>query len=334
MITNAVILNNYPQFFPSKKNIDFVQINLNNCFQDNIFIRLVYLSVDPYMRNRLRPEGTNYIKPLEVGKPIISMGIGEVVTSESNQYKRGDLVIGMLPWQEYSVINANTVKHIRKTNMPVSTQLGILGYPGLTAYVGICKIAKPVFGQTILISGAAGAVGSLAGQLAKLNGCNVIGSTSSQEKVNYLINDCHYSAAFNYQQYQENYVSALKKYCPEGIDINFENVGGKLLEAAIECINPNSTIVLCGAISQYNTANPRLGPNNFNKLNSKNAKLVGYIVTDYDHLFEEFQQYIIKLYYEGKITYRETIIEGLNNAWSAFIDLFQSKNIGKMLVAV
>src|SRR5262249_5764403 len=159
-----------------------------------------------------------------------------------------------------------TVKHIRKTSMPISTQLGILGYPGLTAYVGICKIAKLVAGQTIFISGAAGAVGSLAGQLAKLFGCHVIGSTSSQEKVNFLINDCHYNAAFNYQQYQENYISVLKKYCPQGIDINFENVGGKLLEAVIECLNPNSTIVLCGAISQYNTPNPRIGPSNFNKL--------------------------------------------------------------------
>jgi len=216
----------------------------------------------------------------------------------------------------------------------MTAQLGILGYPGLTAYIGICKIAQPASGQTIFISGAAGAVGSLAGQFAKIHGCYVVGSTSTKEKIDYLINNCHYDAVFNYQQYRENYISAIKKYCHHGIDINFENVGGKLLEAVIECLNPHSTIVLCGAISQYNTQNPRLGPSNFHMLNSKNAKLVGYIVTDYDHMFDEFQQYIIKQYQEGKITYYETIIEGLQNAWSAFIGLFEGKNIGKMLVAI
>jgi hypothetical protein len=286
------------------------------------------------MRNRLRPEGTHYIKPLEIGKPIISMGLGEVIISESNKFKRGDRVIGMLPWQEYSIINANTVKHIRQTTMPVTTQLGILGYPGLTAYVGICKIAKPVPGQTIFISSAAGAIGSLAGQLAKLHGCYVVGSTSSQEKINYLMNHYHYDAAFNYQKYQEDYITAIKKYCQYGIDIDFENVGGKLLEAVIECLNPNSTILLCGAISQYNSKTPRQGPNNFQKLHAKNAKLIGYIVTDYNDLFDEFQEYIIKHYQEGKLSYHETIVEGLKNAWPAFIGLFEGKNIGKMLVAI
>jgi NADPH-dependent curcumin reductase CurA len=286
------------------------------------------------MRNRLRPEGTHYISSLEIGKSIISMGIAEVIESKSKYFTPGDIVIGMLPWQEFSVVHENTVKHIQRNNLPITTQLGILGYPGFTAYVGILKIAKPIARQTIFISGAAGAVGSLAGQLAKIQGSYVVGCTSSKEKVDYLISHYHYDAAFNYREYQSNYIPALKHYCDRGIDINFENVGGQLLEAVIECLNPNSTIVLCGAISQYNTQNPRRGPSNFNKLNSKNAKLVGYIVTDYDHLFAEFQQYIINQYQAGKITYHETIIEGLDNAWSAFIDLFNSENIGKMLVAV
>ena len=334
MKTTAVILNSYPLSFPSEKDVRFVQIKLDSCSADSILIRLLFLSVDPYMRNRLRPEGTNYISKLELGKPIISMGIGEVISSKSNNFKMGDIIIGMLPWQEFSVVRADAVKHIKQTNMPITTQLGILGYPGLTAYIGICKIAKPIAGQTIFVSGAAGAVGSLAGQLAKIHGCYVVGSSSSKEKVDYLINHCHYDAVFNYKEYQNNYISALNKYCHRGIDIDFENVGGKLLEAVIECLNPNSTIVLCGAISQYNSQNPRRGPSNFHKLNHKNAKLVGYIVTDYDHIFDEFQQFMIKQYQEGKITYNETIIEGLKNAWSAFIGLFEGKNVGKMLVAV
>ncbi len=334
MKTKAIILNNYPKFTPSSKDVDCISIQLDNFPSETVLIRLLFLSVDPYMRNRLRPEGTHYIKPLEIGKPIISMGIGEVIESKTVKFKSGDLVIGMFPWQEFAVINANAAKPIRQTTLPITTQLGILGYPGLTAYIGINKIAKPLPGQTIFISSAAGAVGSLAGQLAKIHGCHVVGSTSSQEKINYLIDYYHYDTAFNYQQYREDYASAIKKYCPHGIDINFENVGGKLLEAVIECLNLQSTIVLCGAISQYNSQNPRQGPNNFHKLNSKNAKLIGYIVTDYDHLFDEFQQYIIDQYLKGKINYHETIINGLGNAWSAFIGLFDSKNIGKMLVKI
>ena len=334
MKSNAIILNKYPQSLPHESDVDFVQIKIGSYYPDSILIRLLFLSVDPYMRNRLRPEGTKYIKPLEIGLPIVSMGIGEIIESESDKFKRGDIVVGMLPWQEYAILNPNTVKHIRQNNMPVTTQLGILGYPGLTAYVGICKIAKPVSDQTIFISAAAGAVGSLAGQLAKIQGCYVVGSTSSTKKIDYLINNCHYDAVFNYHQYQNDYISALNKYCSRGIDIDFENVGGMLMEAAIECLNQNSTIVLCGAISQYNEQDPRQGPKNFYKLNAKNAKLVGYIVTDYDHLFDEFQQFVIKNYKEGKITYHETIIKGLKNSWPAFIGLFEGKNIGKMIVDI
>jgi len=334
MKTNAIILNNYPQSLPRESDATFIQIKISACKSDNILVRLLFLSVDPYIRNRLRAEGTKYINPLKIGMPIVSMGIGEIIESGSDKFKPGDIVVGMLPWQEYSILNPNTVKHVRQTNMPVTTQLGILGYPGLTAYVGICKIAKPVSGQTIFISAAAGAVGSLAGQLAKIQGCYVVGSTGSTEKVDYLINHCHFDAAFNYHQYQNDYKSALNKYCPRGIDITFESVGGKLLESAIECLNQNSTIVLCGAISQYNAQEPRQGPKNFNKLNAKNAKLVGYIVTDYDHLFDEFQQFVIKNYQEGRIRYHETIFNGLENAWPAFIGLFEGKNIGKMLVDI
>src|SRR5579872_5526445 len=164
MKTSAIILNSYPQLIPSNKNVDFVRIKLDSCSFDDILVRIRFLSVDPYMRNRLRAEGTNYIAQLEIGKPIVSMGIGEVIESKTTQFKPGDIVIGMFPWQEFAVMNAKLVKSIQKNDMPITAQLGILGYPGLTAYIGVCKIAKPVHGQTFFISAAAGAVGSLAGQ--------------------------------------------------------------------------------------------------------------------------------------------------------------------------
>lgn len=334
MKTSAIILQNYPEDYPSRQNAKLINLQLNPCSTGNILIRSLYLSVDPYMRNRLRPTGTNYLEPLCLGKPIVSMGIGEVIESKTSNFNTGDLVIGMIPWQEFAVIDANGMKHIRQTCLPITTQLGILGYPGLTAYVGICHIAKPKPGQTIFISSAAGAVGSLAGQLAKLSDCYVVGCASSDEKVDHLVTELGYDTAFNYLQHQKNLKSTLQHYCPQGIDIDFENVGGNILEAVIECLNPHSTIVLCGAISQYNSQFPRRGPKNFHKLTQKEAKLVGYIVTDFEHIFDEFQQNIIQFYQKGKISYHETIVNGFENAWDAFIGLFEGKNIGKMLVAI
>lgn len=334
MMSRSIILQNYPKSFPTHSNVKLVNRHVELESKNRILIRSLYLSVDPYMRNRLRSSGTKYIDALQIGEPIVSMGIGEVLDSQAAHFKPGDKIIGMIPWQEFSTIDASTVKPIRSCNLPLTAQLSILGYPGLTAYVGIHHIAKPQPGQTIFISSAAGAVGSIAGQLAKLNGCYVVGCASSDEKIKYLIDDLKYDAAFNYLEHQDDYVSAIKKFCPHGIDINFENVGGAILEAAIDCLNPRGIIVLCGAISQYNSLNPRQGPKNFNLLISKRAKLEGFIVTNYDYLFDEFQNYMIQLCEERKITYRETVVKGLENSWKAFISLFEGKNIGKMIVSI
>lgn len=333
-MTRAIILNNYPIGSPKPENITIINIQLPDCNENQIRVRTLFFSVDPYMRNRLRPEGTLYINAFGLGDVLVSMGIAEVMQSELGEFKVGDLVIGMLPWQEFAIIEASKVKPILKSIMPITTYLGIMGYPGLTAYVGIHYFAKPTPGQKIFISGAAGAVGSLAAQMAKLLGCNVVGSTSNKEKIDYLLDDLKINAAFNYKKYQNNYKVAFEKYCPEGIDTYFENVGGEMLEAVIEYIKPNSTIVLCGAISQYNNSNPKKGPVNFNQLVQKKLKLVGYIVTDYDCLWNEFQHYISSNYQNGMISYRETIIDGFENLWPAFISLFESKNIGKMLVSL
>ena len=332
--TRAVVLNHYPIGSPKPDNVTLINLQLPDCNENQICVRALFFSVDPYMRNRLRPEGTQYIPAFGLGQVLESMGIAEVIQSESCQFKVGDLVIGMLPWQEFSIVDVSKVKPVQKTIMPLTTHLGIMGYPGLTAYVGIHYFAKPTYGQKMFISGAAGAVGSIAAQMAKLLGCNVIGSTSNQEKIDYLLNDLKIHGAFNYTKYQNNYKSALENNCPEGIDIYFENVGGEMLEAVIDYIKPNSTIVICGAIAQYNDPNPKRGPVNFNTLIQKKLKFLGYIVTDYDHLWNEFQHYVSHHYQKGMISYRETIIEGFENLWPAFINLFESKNIGKMLVSL
>ncbi len=334
MKTTAIILDKYPDHHPRDNDVKIMQLKLSTCVVGEVLVRLLFLSVDPYIRNRLRPNGTRYIAAIKLGEPIVSMGIGEVIDSQAENFKPGDIVIGMLPWQKYCVINAGCIKHVRQTNLTITTQLGVLGYPGFTAYIGICHLAKPMAGQTVFISSAAGAVGSLAGQLAKLHGCYTVGCASTDEKINYLINELHYDSAFNYHKYKNNYVAALREHCPLGIDVNFENVGGALLEAAIECLNKNSKIILCGLISQYNSKNYQKGPDNFYKLNSKHAELIGYIVTDYEYLFDEFYQNIIKYISEGKIIYNEIIVDGLENAWLEFSNLFKSNNIGKVLVAI
>ena len=284
------------------------------------------------MRNRLAPGRTKYIDSFKLNQPLESMGIAEVIESDIQGYKVGDLVTGMLPWQELSLMHPEQLTHLDDHGMPISASLGVLGYPGLTAYVGI-QLAELKPGQTVYVSSAAGAVGSLAGQLAKLQGCYVVGSAGSDAKVTYLRDELKFDAAFNYKNYKD-YGVALKQYCPKGIDVNFENVGGRMLEAAIDHLNEFGRVILCGAISQYNLRKALVGPKNFNLISKKSARFIPYIVTDYAHLLPEFKQKIALLCQKKQLSYSETLIEGIESAWPAFISLFSGKNTGKMLVTV
>lgn len=299
-----------------------------------LFVRIRYLSIDPYIRNRLTPGRTRYISSLCVGNSLISMGIAEVLESFCNTFSRGDLIIGMLPWQEFDLVNASDYRHIPvEYSIPTAYYLGLLGYPGLTAYVGI-KLANLNKNQTVYVSSAAGAVGHIAGQLAKLYGCYLIGSAGTDEKVCHLKEHYQLDQAFNYKKYNFDYNTALKKYCPNGIDVNFENVGGHMLEAVINHLNDYGKVIFCGAISQYNIHDVFKGPANFSTVMKKNIEFIPYIVTDYEYLYDNFLKEVTMYFLNKKLVYQETIVNGLENAWQALIDLFQGKYYGKVIISV
>ncbi len=336
VITKKIILSKYPDAIPRKSHIKILEEKISLNKENDVLIRVIYFSVDPYMRNRMRPSNQPYIDSFQLNQAIVSMGIGEVVASNSPQFSRGDICLGMLPWQHYCTADSSTIEKIDNTKyqFKLSTYLGVLGMPGLTAYVGVNKIAKPKLNDVFFISAAAGSVGSLAGQLAKQAGCYVVGLTSTSEKMDYLINDLNFDKAISYKQASAQLNKEIKQVCPNGIDINFENAGGLIFETVINHMKPRSLIVLCGLISQYNSKNPRKGPSNFNTLLSNKIKIQDFIVTNHQSDMIKFREEISPLLQNGSIKHHETIVEGLENAWDAFTGLFYSRNMGKMLVRV
>ncbi|KAK9074736.1 hypothetical protein SSX86_003054 [Deinandra increscens subsp. villosa] len=299
-----------------------------------VLTKNLYLSCDPYMRNRMNKsmEGS-YIDSFTPGSPVIGYGVSRVLDSSHPDFKKGDLIWGLINWEEYSLIkDTSSLIKIQHTDVPLSYYTGILGMPGMTAYVGFHKICSPKKGDTIFVSAASGAVGQLVGQFAKLYGCYVVGSAGSQEKVDLLKNKFGFDEAFNYKE-EQDLDSALKRYVPNGIDIYFENVGGKMLEEVLRNMRLNGRVAVCGMISQYNLDQPE-GIRNLFLLVMKRIRMEGFIVFDSYHLYPKFLEMILPLIHEGKITYVEDTVEGLEHGPAALVGLFSGKNVGKQLVVV
>lgn len=300
--------------------------------EGQLLVRTLVLSVDPYMRGRMST-AKSYIPPFTLGKPIESGGIGEVLRSESPHYAVGDVVVGMMPWQERGIAAANSVRKVTP-GASLTAQLGVLGMPGLTAYVGLLDIGKPKAGETVFVSGAAGAVGSVVGQLAKIHGCRAVGSAGTDDKVRYLVEELGFDAAFNYKTTPDQR-KKLREVCPSGIDVYFDNVGGDTLEAVIWNLNDHARVPLCGMISMYNESELPPGPRNLMELVRKRVRMEGFIVTDHAHRNKDFTRDVMGWLSEGKLKYAETIVEGgLSEAPRAFIGLLKGQNTGKMLVRV
>ena len=259
--------------------------------------------------------------------------MGQIVKSNSDRFQVGDYVLGMLGWREFYVSPAKGMTKIDPTIAPIQSFLGTVGMPGRTAYVGLLDIGQPKEGETVFVSAAAGAVGSIACQISKIKGCHVVGSTGSDQKVNWLLEKARVDVAFNYKQ-ANNLEDELRQHCPDGIDIYFENVGGEHLEAAISLMNVFGRIILCGMISQYNETAPQPGPKNLISAIGKRLKLQGFIVSDHTDRVSDFYGDMRQWINEGMIKWEETIIEGLENAPQAFIGLFKGENMGKMTVKI
>ncbi|HCE44907.1 MAG TPA: NADP-dependent oxidoreductase [Lentisphaeria bacterium] len=328
IMSREIRLASRPAGFPTASNFTMASIRLEPLRDKEVLVRNLFMSVDPYMRGRMN-DGKSYIPPFEIGKALEGGAVGEVVESRASEYKVGDAVVSNFGWREYFTAPADVLHPVSRDVHPLSVYLGALGMPGMTAWVGL-NLVEVKAGDVIFISGAAGAVGSVAGQLAKLHGCYVIGSAGSIGKVKFLLEECGFDAAFNYKD--GPVLEQLNKASSDGIDVYFDNVGGETLEAALSALRVHGRIICCGAISCYNDEKPRPGPSNLFNMITKRLTMKGLMVLDWLELQEEFEKEVGDYFRSGKLKSRETVVEGIDNAADAFLGLFQGKNVGKMVV--
>ena len=297
-----------------------------------VLVRNIYMSVDPYMRGRMI-DRESYIPPFQLNQPLEGGCVGRVVQSNNQNFAPGDFVLGMSGWREYFVSDGRGLLKVDSKIAPLQSFLGTIGMPGFTAYYGLLEIGKPEKGQTVFVSAAAGAVGAIVCQIAKIKGCYVVASAGSDDKVAWLQQEAGVDAAFNYKKV-DNIVDEVGNLCPRGIDVYFENVGGIHLEAALEHMNKFGRIVMCGMISMYNATDPVPGPPNLLYVVGKQLTMQGFIISEHYDRLTQFYGDMGKWIAEGRIKWKETIVEGLQNAPAALIGLFKGDNFGKMIVKV
>ena len=321
-----------PTGWPTLENFTVAEVEVPRPGPGQLLVRNTAISVDPYMRGRMN-DAKSYIAPFEVGKVLDGGAVGEVLESTVDDFRPGDHVLHFLGWRTHAVLDARSASKVDPSAAPLTAYLGVLGATGLTAYAGLLRIAEFRPGDTVFVSGAAGAVGSVAGQLAKLRGAKrVIGSAGSAEKVGYLTRDLGFDAAFNYKD--APVADQLAAAAPDGIDVYFDNVGGDHLEAAIASANLHARFAICGMISGYNATEPPVAPRNLMQVVAKRLTLRGFLLFDQSDLRQQFLTEVAPLVKDGKIRYSETVVEGIHQAPQAFLDLLKGANTGKMLVRV
>jgi NADPH-dependent curcumin reductase CurA len=329
-ITRQFKLAAVPVGMPKESDFSLVEAPMPVPGDGQVLVKTAYLSVDPYMRGRITGV-KSYADPVMVGDVMVGGAVGRVVESKSPDLSVGDYVSGYWGWQEHAAVDARTVRKLDPKVAPVSASLGVLGMPGMTAYFGFLDICNPKPGETVVVSGAAGAVGSLVGQIAKIKGCRVIGIAGTDDKVEWLTKELGFDGAFNYKT-TDNYVASLKELCPHGIDCYFDNVGGAITDAVFSLMNVFGRVSVCGLISQYNLEKPEPGPRLLGFILVKQLKVEGFIISRFQSRWAEGIAQMAMWLREGKLKYREEIVEGCENAARAFIGLLQGDNTGKMLV--
>ena len=298
--------------------------------EGEVLVRNIFMSVDPYMRGRMN-DVKSYIPPFQIGEVLQAGVVGQVVESHFAEISEGDYVMGMLGWENYSVSDGRLLRRIPAGPAPLSYHLGILGMPGMTAYVGLMKLAEAREGDTVFVTAASGAVGSVVGQLARIHGCRVAGSAGSDDKVALLQEELGYDAGFNYKS-STSLPDSVRDACPDGVDVLFENVGGDIFEAVLWNMRDFGRIALCGMIADYNLEDPQPGPRGMMLIIGRRLTIRGFIVTDHPKWCEEYVVKATGWLQEGKLKYRESIAEGVRSAPQAFIDLLKGRNVGKQIV--
>ena len=331
-MNKTIILKSRPKGTPQLSDFKTIDEKMPIVKQGEVLLKTLFVSVDPYLRGRMS-DAESYVPPFELNKPISSGMVAEVIASKNDNFKVGDLVSDRLEWKEYQTSTGKSLQKLDPSIQPLSVYLGVIGMTGMTAYTGLTQIGKPKAGETIVVSGAAGAVGSVVGQIAKIMGLHVIGIAGSDEKVEMLKSKFGFDKAINYNT-TKDMSKAIAEAAPKGVDIYYDNVGGPISDAVHRNINQFARVIVCGAISLYNATELPMGPRVEGLLIKKSALMQGFIVSDFSDKFAEGAQQLAQWLKEGKLKYEETVVEGFDSIPEAFIGLFTGKNKGKMIVKV
>lgn len=331
MTTNMqILLASRPSGWVQESDFEMVKTPLPQAGPGQMLIRIHWLSLDPYMRGRMS-SAKSYAKSVDIGEVMVGGAVGEVVASSGGKFAVGEFVVGPLGWQQYAVSNGEGLVRVDPNLVPLSAYLGVAGMPGATAWTGLLEHCQPRTGETVVVSAASGAVGSIVGQLAKMQGCRAVGIAGGKAKCDYTVQELGFDACIDYKAgrlYED-----LRAACPDGIDCHFENVGGAVMDNVLRLLNPFSRIALCGMISDYNSVEP-YGITNLRSLLVNRVRLQGFIVTDRIDLYARAVQQLAGWVAQGRLRYRETVAEGLENAPKAFIGMLKGANLGKQLVRV
>jgi NADPH-dependent curcumin reductase CurA len=331
-MNKVILFNKRPVGKPTMDDFKFIEEEKPTAAEGQVLLKTLYVSVDPYLRGRMTTV-KSYIPPFELNKPLASTLVAEVVESKNKDFKPGDFVTGHLDWKEYQLSAGTGLNKIDNNAASLTAYLGILGLTGLTAYFGLTEIAHPKAGETMVVSGAAGAVGSVVGQIGKIMSLKVIGLAGTEEKVELLKSKFGFDEAINYKTTQDMQ-QAIAYAAPDGVDIYFDNVGGEISDAVLANINKFARVPLCGAISGYNDTETSVGPRVQNIMVKNSVLMQGFIVSNYSSKFPEGRAQLTKWLQEGKLSSAETIVNGFDQIPQAFIDLFDGKNSGKMIVKI
>ncbi len=320
-----------PVGLPKAEDWEYVEAPVREPGDGEAVVKIRYLSMDPAMRGWMN-EGRSYVPPVKIGEVMRALGAGEVIASNHSGLTPGDQVTGVLGVQEYATVSGDALMKVDPDLAALPVYLGALGMPGMTAYFGLLDIGRPVAGETVVVSGAAGAVGSLVGQIAKLKGCRVIGIAGGAEKCEHVAQALGFDATIDYKS--ENVAKALARHCPDGIDVYFDNVGGEILDAALARLARHARVVLCGAISQYNASDGMRGPSNYMSLLVNRASMTGFVVSDYGNRFGDGAREMAGWLSTGQVSSHEDIASGLENFPDVLLRLFRGENTGKLVLEV
>jgi len=329
-VNRQILLKRRPEGAPTLDNFELRESPVPKPGEGEVLMRIRYLSLDPYMRGRMSAL-KSYAKPAAVGEPMVGGTVGDIVASHHPNYAVGDVVLGYGGWQEYALSNGTGLRKLDPKVAPISTALGVLGMPGMTAYVGLLEIGQPRAGETVVVAAASGAVGAVVGQLAKIKGCRAVGIAGGVDKCRFVVDQLGFDACVDHRAPELG--RALEAACPNGVDVYFENVGGAVQHALWPLLNDFARIPVCGLIAQYNATTPMPGPDMFSVLR-KRLTLRGFIVSDFPAKQGDFLRDMGEWVRAGRVKYREDVVDGLENAPTAFLGLLQGKNFGKMLVRV